>query len=191
MSNGADPNSLNNPTGGGKMRLPDAQTKPWKELGISRATWYRQNKPENVHRLASNKYLVRQKSWMSSYRCSARTIQRMFFVRRYGIECMWEMAYQERLPLGMLEDIAKWEHEDQQHFIDRLVELARTLPIDSRWESDEAWSIKHFGPVMGLLFPVDPKALKRAARQIRQEIEKSIDEQVRQEIKLPPQTPSP
>jgi hypothetical protein len=164
--------SLENPPDGGKVRLPDAQAKPWEALGISRATWYRQGKPANVDRLASNEFHVRQKSWMGSYWCSARTIQRMFFVRRrYGIECMWQLAYQECLPLGMLEEIAKWEHEDQRRFIARLLELAPGLPWDKHFTDSEAYYIEFFGPVFGVLAPIDRGQLTRVARQVRREIE--------------------
>jgi hypothetical protein len=40
-----DNDSLKSPPSGGKMKLPDAQSKPWEALGISRATWYRRDKP--------------------------------------------------------------------------------------------------------------------------------------------------
>ena len=173
MSNDRD-GSLENPPDGGKVRLPDAQAKPWEALGISRATWYRQGKPADVDRLASNKYLGRQKSWMGNYDCSVRTIQRMFFVRRYGIECMWQLAYQECLPLGMLEEIAKWEHEDQHRFIARLLELALGLPWDKQASMSSVEYIKEFGPVFGVLAPIDRGQLKRVARQLHRETEADV-----------------
>jgi hypothetical protein len=119
------PGCLENAPDGGEVRLPDAQTKPWGKLGISRATWYRQRKPENEALLDHNR--SRQKYWARYYDCNIRTIQRQAFVRRYGIHELWELAYHERLPCGMLEEIAKWfSHEEQRRFVDRLVELTRS-----------------------------------------------------------------
>jgi hypothetical protein len=160
--------SLKSPPSGGEMRLPDAQTEPWKELGISRATWYRQNKPQCMTMLASASY-QRQKVRARSYDKDVRSVQRLDFAYRYGIEELRTLVTQNLLPPGMLEGIAKWEPEDQQRFIDRLIDLGSTLPQVS-WRFDDAeWPIKTYGPTGGLL-RVEPAALRRAARQARNEI---------------------
>jgi hypothetical protein len=173
------PGCLENTPDGEEMRLPDAQTKPWEKLGISRATWYRQHKPKWEGQLASHSW-SRQKQRALGYFCSTRTVQRQDFVRRYGIRELYNLASQSTLhrclPLGMLEEIAKWWHEDQRRFIDRLVELARPLPTDG---SDLKESIEYFGPVLGILLRVDDRtALKHVARQARLEIEIEIAKRV-------------
>jgi hypothetical protein len=105
------------------------------------------------------------------------------FIWRYGINELWQLAYQGQLPRGMVEEIAKWfTHEEQRRFVDRLVELAPTLPIANNLKTDEAYDREHFGPVMGVLLRVDLHALKRVARQVRREIEIEIAKQdLRQE----------
>ena len=91
------------------MRLTYAQSKPWEALGISRATWYRLGKPGRGD-LSWNYH--RQKSRTRTYQCSIRSVQRQDFVRRYGVEELASLARHQTLSFGMLEDIAKWEHED-------------------------------------------------------------------------------
>ena len=54
----------------------------------------------------------RQKSRTRTYQCSIRSVQRQDFVRRYGVEELASLARHQTLSFGMLEDIAKWEHED-------------------------------------------------------------------------------
>ena len=96
------PGCLENTPDGEEMRLPDAQTKPWLALGISRATWYRQGKPDSKGLLEHNR--SRQNYWARFRECSTRTIQRWAFIRRYGIDELWRLAYHERLPCGMLHE---------------------------------------------------------------------------------------
>jgi hypothetical protein len=69
------PDCLENAPDGEKMRLPDAQTKPWETLGISRATWYRQGKPQFEYQLFSKSGL-RDKNAAKSWSCSTRSFQR-------------------------------------------------------------------------------------------------------------------
>jgi len=153
------PGCLENTPDGEEMRLPDAQTKPWLALGISRATWYRQGKPDSKGLLEHNR--SRQNYWARFRECSTRTIQRWAFIRRYGIDELWRLAYHERLPCGMLEEIAKeLSHEEQSRLINRLVELARPLPACKGWHSDLKDAIEQFGPVMGILFRADDREFK-------------------------------
>src|SRR5262249_27020918 len=109
--------------------------------------------------------------------CSTRTVQRQDFIRRYGIRDLhslaWHSTLHEYLPLGMLEEIAKWfTHEEQRHFVDRLVELSAPLFPQNR---DLKKDVEYFGPALGILLHVDGYALKRIARQVRREIEASWD----------------
>jgi hypothetical protein len=166
------PGCLNNAPDGEEMRLPDARTKPWEKLGISRATWYRQGKPKMKYQLFSERGF-RDKNAAKSWSCSVRSYQRQIFVSRYGIHELYALAYHGCLPRGMLEEIAKWEHADQRRFVDQLAELARPLPADSRCKEDQAYYLKEFGPVMGILLRVNPRALKRVAQRARREIEAS------------------
>jgi hypothetical protein len=170
----ASPGSLENAPDGEKVRLPDAQTKPWEKLGISRATWYRQGKPKWEDQFAHD--TSRQKYWARFRNLNIRTIQRWAFVRRYGIDELWQLAYHEQLPCGMLEEIAKWfSHEEQRRFVDRLVELAPSLPTISNFrdDDDKARWFEQFGPVMGVLLHANERELKHVARQVRREIEAS------------------
>jgi hypothetical protein len=154
--------SLTNPPDGGEVRQPD--TKPWVVLGISRATWYRQGKPKQESQTHKGSY-YRQKSLARSYDdCSVRSIQRQSFVRRYGIPEIGELAWQKILPFGMLENIAKLEHDDQRRFVAQLRELAIALPPQRYWKGTAEAARKSFGPVMGPIFRADPLELKRAAQ---------------------------
>ena len=151
--------SLKSPPDGGKVRLPDAQSKPWQAFGISRATWYRQGKPQCESQF-SGKYYRRQKSQAESLDCSERTVQRLAFARRYGIPEIDSLAIQmDLLPPAMLEEIAKWEHEDQRRFTDRLATLAADLP-----KAFELTVYRDWSPFELAVWPVKNVELRRAAR---------------------------
>ena len=160
--------SLTNPPDGGKLRQPDA--KPWEALGISRTTWYRQGKPTQECNTHKGSY-YRQKSLARSYDdCSVRSIQRQSFVRRYGIPEVGDLAWHNTLPFGMLENIAKLEHDEQRRFVAQLLELAIPLPPQRYWKGTAEEACKRFGPVMGPMFRADPSELKRAARRVYESI---------------------
>jgi hypothetical protein len=149
--------SLKDPPDGGKVRLPDAQSKPWESLGISRATWYRQRKP------AGELQLWKQGSWRQKRRAkndhqSVRSVQRRFLVFKYGIPELEQLARWNFLPPATLEQVAKWEHEDQRRFVDRLLSLAAALP-GARTPNPE-----NKNHVCQIVYDIDPRDLKRAAR---------------------------
>ena len=97
------------------------------------------------------------------------------FIWRYGINELWQLAYQGQLPRGMVEEIAKWfSYEEQSRFVNRLVELARPLPADDNVREGVEWYIEQFGPVMGILLRPDDRELKRVAKQACREIEAEI-----------------
>lgn len=149
--------SLKNTPDGGKLRLPDAQSKPWQALGISRATWYRQGKPRGHNQL----YYWRQKNRAESSDSSVRSIQRLAFARRYGIPEIERLAIQKHLSPAMLEEIAKWEHEYQRRFTDRLFALAADLP--KQFEPDDYFR-SNFSAFEVVVLPVKESKLRRAAR---------------------------
>jgi hypothetical protein len=118
----------NNPPDGGNLRQTVSQTKPWEALGISRATWYRQGKPTCESEL-SGSYYHRQKNQASSENCSLRTVQRTSFVARYGIPDLGMLANHRVFPAAMLEEVAKWDHNAQRCFLNRVLELAAPDPV--------------------------------------------------------------
>ena len=147
--------SLTNPPDGGKVRQPDSQTKPWKALGISRATWYRQRKPGCRSMLSSADYW-RQKNRAKNENYSIRSVQRFYFASRYGISEVENIARHFALPAAILEEVAKWEHEDQRRFIALLIS---ELPL---LETDDP--IKDFRGVVIRIQIRNPVALKRAGK---------------------------
>jgi hypothetical protein len=91
-------------------------------------------------------------------------VQRVSFVRRYGVSDLFELAQHKCLPPAILEEIAKLEHAEQQRFVDQLHEAAAGLPrIHSGPEAEEVDRILH-------LYLVDKTALKRIARRLRDQI---------------------
>jgi hypothetical protein len=152
--------SLINPPDGGKVRQPDSQTKPWVAFGISRATWYRQGKPKCPSEFEGN-YYWRQKNRARSANRSVRSVQRLAFARRYGIPEIDSLAIHQKLPAAMLEEVAKWEHEDQRRFADRLLALSADLP--KLFEPDDNFR-RNFNPFQVAILPVEPSELKRVAK---------------------------
>ena len=127
------PECLSNRPNGGKMRQPHSVSRPWEALGISRATWYRQGKPDMACNLASR---YPQKSRADGLEdCSVRTIKRIDFAWRYGVPDVGYLAFQRVLPAGMLEKVAKWMLDEQRLFLDKLLELTGAGPV-----TDEYWN---------------------------------------------------
>jgi hypothetical protein len=96
--------SLNSPPSGGKMRLPEVQSKPWEALGISRATWYRKKKPALLNPLESQ---AAQAKWFDQ---TLRTWQRYLFAERYGTPELWILAREtpDGLAAHQKAEIEKW-----------------------------------------------------------------------------------
>jgi hypothetical protein len=159
---GAD--SLTNPPIGGNVRQDQ---KPWERLKISRATWYRLKKPETEldFRARSLKGWRRGQEQRARH-CSVRTVQRRDFVWRYGIDALHILGELKLLPPALLEDVARLEHEEQQQFVARLIELAPSLPLEKGFqEQDRNCFVERHG-TEGALFSLDKKALKKAARYV-------------------------
>jgi len=156
---------LKDPPDGGKVRQKD---QPWKALGISRATWYRQNKPTCGSELDA-RYYYRQKNRAQADDRSIRTIQRRAFVERWGIPELSQLAVQDCLPPAMLEEIvAWWGFPEQQAFFNRLVELS----VDAKKEfKPNDRFLKMFGSAMSEVLSTEESHLRRLARQAKQEIE--------------------
>jgi hypothetical protein len=174
--------SLKNPPDGGEVRLPDAQSKPWQAFGISRATWYRQGKPQCESEF-SGKYYRRQKGRAKFENCSVRSIQRLTFARRYGIPEIDSLAIQQCLPPAMLEEIAKWEHDDQRRFTDRLFALAADLPKE--FEPGRNFR-RTFSPFELAVLPVKEFELRRAARSVFDATIREINADAMTELKNHP-----
>jgi hypothetical protein len=120
-----DADSLNNPPIGGKARQ-------WEALGISRATYYRhgKRKPERREPL---KKLASDIANITHGRYSLRSLQRNRFVQRYGIpELSRLIAGDMLLSHGMVENVAKWPHAEQQIFVEMLLgRLQRSPKIET------------------------------------------------------------
>jgi hypothetical protein len=156
---------LANPPSGEKLRQADSQAKPWLGFGISRATWYRIGKPTCESEF-SGCYYRRQRNRADAEECSVRSIQRREFARRYGISEICSLATHHCLPPAMLEEVAKWEHDNQRRFADRLRALAADLP--KRYEPNDHMR-RTFSSFEIVVFPASRLALRRAARRALKE----------------------
>jgi len=155
---GHDPESLKDAPNGGKVRQKD---KPWITLGISRASWYRQGKPEEEWQLSGRKY-NRQKNRASVDCCSIRTVQRESFIRRYGIPELDDLVLAHHfLTAGMVAEVARWERSEQWWFINRLLELIR----ESGQQRQHDASYEHHSIVFLTIYSVDRAVLRRLAKQ--------------------------
>jgi hypothetical protein len=95
--------------------------KSWEALGISRATYYRRGKQKSERREPLKK-LASDIANITHGRYSLRSLQRNRFVQRYGIpELSRLIAGDMLLSQGMVENVAKWPHAEQQIFVEMLL----------------------------------------------------------------------
>jgi hypothetical protein len=138
----SDGDSLKKPPNGGKVR------QPWEWHGISRATYYRwrirwRNQLTSKDPKDWDTFVFLAKRTQASVAdigdISIRTLQRLHFIQRYGIPEILELFIGSHcLQRGMLDEIARWEHEDQRRFVSRLIELG--LGSDWKPEAERGWS---------------------------------------------------
>jgi hypothetical protein len=109
-----DNDSLTNPPSGGEMRLPDAQSKPWEALGISRATWYRRGKPtEKPIRRGHGPFSQRKNA--ASIHVSLRTMQRIDRIMEFDFD-LWRLTVEGHIKPAQAERIVA-DPVDYQHFL--------------------------------------------------------------------------
>lgn len=149
--------NLKNPPIGDNVRQP----KPWEALGMSRATWFRHGKPTYNDRKITQK---NRAEW--GWGVSTRTVQREDFVKRYGIpELEWLILNDYFLAPGMVEEIAKWEHEDQRTFLKKLTEALEAAPKVRTTEPRPKW-LRERPKIGALCHEVSKADLRRAAKRI-------------------------
>jgi hypothetical protein len=155
----SEPESLNNPPIGATVR----QDKPWESLGISRATYYRNGKQKPRKREPLKK-LAADIAKITQGRYSLRSLQRDRFVQRYGIPELSKLISGDLLlSNGMVENVAKWPHAEQQCFVEMLSGWLQRSPKMNTIDPKTAESL---GSIQTLLFEVGRDEARKQARAI-------------------------
>jgi hypothetical protein len=106
--------SLKSPPSGGKMRLPDAQSKPWEALGISRATWYRRDKPTEQP-IRRGRGPFSQRKMAAGNHVSLRTQQRLDRILEFDSD-LWFLTVKGHIKPAQAERIIS-DPVKYQHFL--------------------------------------------------------------------------